>query len=1194
MAQLSERDRGLIQNKIDELTKNNTQLQESITEGLREVNNLTLFDISSKKFVDEKHAHIYSLEEERRLLTGKTIIAPVQENAFQITTTEPNTTVSINDGRFTAKKNNIPFVDVPIMSSRAFIVSKSVGPNFEIWTRDRHGSSTSEKNVPQTYRIHSGNNRLKVKVDNVEKEIIVVDTDTLSSQSDGTLTVDAAVLSAQVKLALNDAGFTDAECFYNTSILTFTIASGTVGPSSSVEVISANTTDDLSVLMKFTNNQVKVPGKYANNKLKVKIDNVEQQIEMIFDTRIPVSSSLGYALDDYSADWRQNFNDGPMFPATSNNGATIASMIQSKLREVAAGGYTSAECTYYLDSQKFIVYSGTFGVTSSVEFLPADDTNRDLLTYIGMNEPTDKKLNETSYETLLSLFEYLNQKTAIKCFSLNNPTYKCYSLISLNNVPISNVLVSLQTTSEYDNASLSGPRLYGNKLRVDTTNNHIDITDGTTVVKTIPTGLYSESELAELLQDTLNVGTVNKFTVQYKSKTATFIITAQTSVTFLFNTGANKSTSIATCIGFANFVDISGTSFTSNAVTFSGADFYSMTLIPQFVPFAYLNNEPPYYMDTVSQVESAALNAELAVIQSESVILNTLKNQLEVFNEANLNGWQSVAVYEQVCSSNSANISNYLLTVHSMYSAADAEYLNLLNEYNSAFLNSNNLQQLNANKAIMNLQPSSTIITTSQFTEGGTEALSFIISNPNNEKLYNVPNIECRYNSGKYLPVKNLSSLYSNNINIQLQEAVAFVIRTQMTNYVDQFAILRTVTDVKINVTSTYMSTVVYWSGGSEQDLYYDFTIYTTVKSIIDDIIINHTDYEVYFVSELWSRSKQKFTTYNGDQFSIKIGSGAIQSVTLAMTEGLSVSDSVPAIIANVGDTLTLSVNSEPNKTITFQTATTDGNQTASMIQQLVRLLSASNVENQYAYTNFICTYQGGLYYLISGSKGSASSVNVTGGSLQSALKLGMNETVGTGICSNNYFTTANEIVTMLSSITGVTVQNNLSFIKFISNDKIQIISNDLATNLGFYDDNLISDPIIELQNVPSSSLVRLNDMTIFNVLFNVNKGYEYQNINVTFNVMNDVKINDRLAIMTSRMNQIAIRLAQIPNRITQINSQLTPTLYNDRWNEVVKRLNKKTGSYYKVGEKQIEIITTQQSIVENNNKIAELQAMLG
>jgi len=66
-------------------------------------------------------------------------------------------------------------------------------------------------------------------------------------------------------------------------------------------------------------------------------------------------------------------------------------------------------------------------------------------------------------------------------------------------------------------------------------------------------------------------------------------------VTMYFNTGNNIATSIATYIGFQNTSDVTGASFTSNPVSFSGADFFSMARIPQFVPMSWFNNQPPFY-----------------------------------------------------------------------------------------------------------------------------------------------------------------------------------------------------------------------------------------------------------------------------------------------------------------------------------------------------------------------------------------------------------------------------------------------------------------------------------------------------------------------------------------------------------------------------------------------------------------------
>ena len=73
MAQLTERDKALLQNDIDKIKDDNEVLQEGIDSDTRDLNNLVLYDIPSKKFVDELHFSIFQLEEELRILTGKTI-----------------------------------------------------------------------------------------------------------------------------------------------------------------------------------------------------------------------------------------------------------------------------------------------------------------------------------------------------------------------------------------------------------------------------------------------------------------------------------------------------------------------------------------------------------------------------------------------------------------------------------------------------------------------------------------------------------------------------------------------------------------------------------------------------------------------------------------------------------------------------------------------------------------------------------------------------------------------------------------------------------------------------------------------------------------------------------------------------------------------------------------------------------------
>jgi hypothetical protein len=1960
MASLTERDRGLLINKITDLQNSNAQLQDGIETDLREVNDLTLFDIPYKKNLDEKHYNIYAYEEEWRLMTGRTVIGPVQEDAFWITAPESNVVLQIRDGRFIAWKNTVEMINIPIIPYRGYVVGSACGPNFDIWTRDRYGSSTSAPNVPQSYRLHEGNNKFKAIINGVTYEVNIFDNDTIQANN-GILIVDPYVLSSSIGQAfsnvrVNDVAVLDnVQCLYNPIRQTFTLISNTVGPTSTVQVITT-APDEIAYLMKF-DNQTMVPGRYANNKLKVSIDGEIQTIELIFDVRIPIYSPvLGYALDDFSADWRWDFSKGPMFPAQADNGRKIASMIQNKLRE-HSNGYQKSECFFYTDSDKFVVYSGTFGPTSSVDILPADDTLRDLAPFIGMNGITESRKNEVAYTTLADLFSYLNSYTNLACTLLQNPTRSCYSLLSLvRNISLSAQNFKLQTTNEYDRASLEQSRLYSSKLTVDDTNNKIDLNEGNgEIVRLIPHGDYSEFDLASTIQDALNVGAVT-YTVTYKQSTKVFKIQASTSVTMLFNTGLNKPHAITTYIGFTNTSNQSGTSFTGNSVSFAGIDFFSMAEIPQLVPKSYFNNLPPYYMDR-SMGELNWLNVLLILLGAEnnpgSDVLSLLENQTSFNNEAYLNQWEAIAALELQAEIDQHEALRQEIELYSRISTSDTNYLQKVAALNNSVANINSLQSFAAHASILNLRQSSSVFAYGVDFEESYDGigtfpdplvhipplpkhypLGITIPVVNDDRIYDQPSPEFRYADNKYIPMHAIAPLYNSNATFNLFKQLAFSIqsnkvampgyaisgvdsddlftisqssdtaatmlsttahpydlsvadvitvsvdgttsqtstviansayvlgtddlsdgvftitpnndtvdyydgadhsivlssniykgpafRTELesklqaespgTNFTvgwaaDQITINATsheiailnenssivnrsgpgpyvielqalrvhaaieyvsdctrvrnvtkaetytilsfggvgnedrifaqavtypsLTDVfevdykftvttvqykfvsgpnasvsagkmmgfmsdvsgllvtgavrnvyvqtninndfsvaingapsgllaisqgnytdisiasalqtsintalgsvvavsviasKINVStiirgtgssisktigvhdllrSVYLSSAVpvagsgdvadithvtsvevankisssfvgligssesnkvrattastlgqlssigfvlnpfaltvglldhprgqeqdnklcvtvdgvdavislatsssqiagslvaadmqtklravgsggfvnskafynsfdaphqfklvsgslgvlstvfvtqttivvnatnnkidfeettavqltatvasglyngltlstairdalnaapghasfysvsfntitkqmtltsdgsggdglftlrfgtgtnilqsiattigfykvdrtgglfyasdavvklqqaffelnfdvqtnqpghtiydsrltltdvditstvYWGVGlSVDDFNYVFANYPTVKSLIDALRVEQLDYTINVQSELWSRYPEKYIVYDDDEFKVKIGSGATQTVVFVMTSGQSFSNSDPDEVASISDTLTLSLNGETNKTVTMPIATINGEHTAYMIQMLVRVLIADNVENQPAYTNFTCTYQGSKYYLVSGTLGTGSSVQVISGSLKTKLKLGTNETNGTGDAVNNYFTTYTEIQTKLSTIVGLTVTNDSTYIKLTSSDKIEIISTSLATRLGFFADNLEIDPEVALADVACTSLQRTLDPSdgippytyihvpihihapiSFSVLslspgvlntsalytmqtgdvvqvysttalptpllpstdyyvikqvlppftriglantmldafwgiqidyldtgsgfhsiqpsllpYAVNRGYENRgDITATYDIIDDSLINTRRPVVVTRIANVATRQTQISTRESEIIAALTVPLYLDRWNEVKKRLNKKTGPYFKVGEKEKGIDRSQQQIVDNNATIAEIQAML-
>jgi hypothetical protein len=1496
MAMLSERDKSLLQDEIDKLISNTKSLQESIDSDFLEINNLMLTDISSKKFVDEKHLQIYELEEELRLCTGKTVIGAVEEDAFEISTNEPNVKVFVTDGRFIAKKNDISIVDVPIIDSRAYILSSVAGPNFDIWTRDRYGSATSQFNVPDSYIIHEGNNKIKIVIDGIEKTIQIISPDILEV-SNGSLTVDASILASNLSLSLNE-NFENARCYYHTINKCFTIVSGSIGPNSTVQILVGIDSDDIARQMKFST-QVNIPGRYANNKLTVVIDKLEKEIEITFDMRIPITSSLGQVIDDYSADWKTNF-DGPMFPAETNNGKKVATLIQTKLREIGEGGFKTAECMYFSSSNKFLISSGTFGETSSIEVKPNSDSNRDLAPFLGLLQPTDVKNNEKSYNTLQELYNYLNSKTVISCTNLQNPHFKCYSLLTIENgVLLSNIPYVLQTTSEYDKASILEPRLYSGKLKIDSSNDKIDTSEGT---RTLQHGSFSEGELCEIIQSALNVGTT-LFTVSYKKNTKNFEITASASVTLLFNTGNNKSKSIATYIGFLNTSDLIGTTFTGGPISFSGIDFFSMAEIPQLVPMTYFGNKPPYYFDSAVKSERDLLNAELILLNTEDNsggLINNIKTQTDIYNESNIIALENVLT-EELTFINSLMIAiQKLMSNYSIISTTDSIYTNLVTAYNNAETAKNKINAcIASHNYLLNLRSSSkTFIFGTEFTTGGEESLNISFPQSNGDRLYNLTPIEFKYADNKYIPMKNLDTIYDNNSSFKMFLQQAFKIKsnvsaisgysmsatdanglfnitsikskvnvtidgdakiislnlgtnlngqsvsndiqsklqiigtggftnakcywnrfdcvnrfkivsgttglsstveisdevievnalnnkfyfedshTQVTNqsigtgngttaaysgtlnpriipssvsisatvdgvvrtvtdngsgilsgyvtgssnvinyltgsytftfagnvdisstititykyytlklatianglynglgfatavqnslnatssgytctysaitnkltltstqpyfnlrfntdpstatiilgfnnqdkigslsYVSDNDIVlsavaelnystptndtgHVITDTKITITDTFISSKVYWSTGNIEHFHYDFSVYSNIKSLID-VIKNDftTEYDISIgKATLWSRKKEKFQINNGEQFQIRVNNGSIQSVNFNLSRAQLSSGSNAQVVAVSGDTLTLSLNGEISRTITFPTPTSTGLETAAMIQSLVRSLIASNSENQLAYSNFICTYSSN-YILTNGIYGSGSFINISGGTLSSKLSL-TGSSNGSGPISNNMAVTAAQLVAVLV-FPGVTISSDELFLKIQANnadEKLEIISNSLSNRIGFYNENLISEPSNEYTTVNCNSLINITDETISSD-FIVNKGYENRgNITAIFYITDNIRLNSRLTDIIERKNYLSTRQSQITSRLSAINSVLSITNYSNRWIEVMKRLNKKTGSYFKVGDKQLAILRTQQSIIENNNKIAELKAMLG
>lgn len=1718
---LSERDRGLLKNKVDELEKENQQLDSSVESDQTGINDLLLLDVPYKKLVDEKHYNIYAFEEELRLLIGRTIIGPVEEDSFWITApNEPGIFIQIRDGRFIATKNNVAIVDVPIIPYRGYVVSSSRGPTFNVWTRDRYGSTTSDVNVPQIYTIFANNNYIKIKIDGTLYELKVI-SDEILEASNGRFVCDPFVLASQITTAFEETNANGSQCIYNQSRQIFTVVSNTAIPQSSAEVIVETTDEEeLSFAMKFAN-QTMLSGRYANHKLKISIDGVTETIELSNEIRqAEYSSYLGYTIDEFSSNWLWDFSDAALQPSTVNNGQYVATLIQNKLRE-KSGGFKQAEVLYYIDSDTFVIYSGSFGESSSVDILQADDTNRDLALTIGMDNITDRKSNERSYVTVQELYDFLNNNTNIVCTRMSNSSKSCYSLMSiLTPLTISDQNFILQTTSEYDKASLSSPRLYGNKLTIDDSNDKIEVIDGGAYFeKTIPHDTYSEYDLAEAMQDILNDGSSNEYTVIYKQKWKKFIIRVNNSVTFLFASGSKVYRSITTYIGFQNNVNLSGTEFISNRVSFSGSDFFSMAEIPQLVPMTWFFNQPPFYTDYLYG-ECNWLNILKVLLEAENNTgidaLDLLKNQIAFNNEAYLDHWERIAIQELEIETNQYESLRQEIAFYSRISTTDQEYLNKVAALNSSIANRNSLMLFENHASIMNIRQAQKV-----YTETYPDPLILTIPVVNNDKIYNLPAPEIRYADGKLLLMKSyvsnslIAELYANSVKFELFSMSAFkiqymyngisgfavsgvdpdnlfnILRSEDTpatmlstkyepydlstanqisvsvdntaiqvatisasaayiestsdivgsilvqlNVNDKFSIAvnglttnvvvpaasyslvslanqlqtsinllltdavfasvsglrikistqiqglmatislvagiddflqtvyldiaipvsgsgdvfniesvssveicnkinasinglicnsegskirvttesnlgqlssvfftvnsftittgltmtpfgedadnklginidgldgiidlntsilpisgidvaadvqdkmwligftgthtffnrfdypncfkivsntygpsssvtisektivvnytnnridfeetsgplvatisdgkyngstlanaikialdsvgistytvtydygsnkltiisngvggifnlrfqtgiyssntaasimgfykidkigsliytsdaniktrscfrelkydmqtnivgKNIIDARLTVTSTYISSTLYWSGGNVEDFRYYFNDYLNIKDLTDSMIFDNPAYSIVLVSQLWSRHFESFRIFNNDKFKVTLGNNAQQVVTFNLTKGYSRSDNSPDTTTFSGDTLILRVNNEVAQTITMPFSTYNGEHTAQTIQLVVRTLTASNVINQPAYTEFVCAYDG-LYYLYSGTSGTSSAVSVIGGTLATKLKLGSNEVQGTGDVVNNYFTTAEEIIAKLT-LTGITVSKDCGYLKLLADtdESITIESTGLTDRLGFFDDNLSIDPVIYFADTRTNSIKsNSNNQTLFihssftfNVtlseLVNVNSGYRIKtndvvrvcstlslpdpllpnvdyyaievsdtqiklatsldgsaitftsfgagthtmipntdqvhvlrkyemgrtNLTVTYNITDNSLIDSRRLIVDARKTTIDTRLSQISSRAADIiGNDLTVDLYTDRWNEVKKRLNKKDGTYFKVGEKQQGTERTQNKINENINKINEINEIL-
>lgn len=821
----------------------NQQIEESSNTISTEIAKLLLIDTPFKKQLDPIHVKIFEFEEELRYLNGTSIINPLQETCFSIYNESGNLSrLIINNGRLSITENGSDIVNIPLYPVRGFSRSQQAGKNFNIWSRDRYGSTTSKKHVSTFFTINDTHRKLKVRFDGtLDTQIdmaniinIIQDEETLvvitsGSETDVTLSqkpvtiysetislvsgeiitnlvrdtdytinyttgliefltdippdneiiasyhnevqLEASAIASTIQLLLQQSNelLPNVACIFNESIKTFTIVSSHAGPTASVEVIEASDSDMLTMLG--FDEQFKIQGKYQNNLLHVKIDGEDAEIKIADFRECFEDDERGFNNDDLGFDWTGSLSTplgfigsdrvGPLFCSGIDNGKDVARSIEAQLRIIGTGGFKDASVHYFSDSETFIIYSGTMGISSSVEVLEASDTNRDVRALLGFDPPQEQRGNEEYYSTLEVLYNKLESVPNIKVYGLVDGDILSHSILytKLEGVRINNDFqyYDIKTTKIYDNGSRGLPTLYPNgKLTINSLNDKIDFWETTNVEKnaTIAHGIYdSEADVAVAIADALNTATGSQnYTCTYTQQKKFVVAKQSGNFALLWNTGMNSLYSIGNYIGFSVLSDNIGSgSYTSSIVSFQMTDYFYPSFVNQF------DGVPKVIDSTVD--EKSALYKEEEYLENETS-LSFLFRMLALVvydNEITITAWEDLAVLE-------------LLKVDQQYTAIfkhRGAYANHISEtdaifnqktiaYNNLLPNRSNLaDNLAYHNKLLNVTSNTKIfVAGADFTNGGTQNLN--ISVPVglfNNRIYNNPPPFVKYQSTlKHIP----------------------------------------------------------------------------------------------------------------------------------------------------------------------------------------------------------------------------------------------------------------------------------------------------------------------------------------------------------------------------------------------------------------------------------------------------------
>lgn len=420
----------------------------------------------------------------------------------------------------------------------------------------------------------------------------------------------------------------------------------------------------------------------------------------------------------------------------------------------------------------------------------------------------------------------------------------------------------------------------------------------------------------------------------------------------------------------------------------------------------------------------------------------------------------------------------------------------------------------------------------------------------------------------------------------------------------------------RLTVTDTNFVSRIYWSdhgSGDRLDLNVDMTVAptNTITGLIEEIITDPSYTVGYSPAFLLGRVVGPFRVEDNDTLEIIANGGTTQTLTLLAGHAKITSGENPVTRVDSG-TLSLTMNyyglSTPytfSINISKQLTPQD---IAAKIQQEVRATTHPNAVFQAALSFFKCEVDFlGRYVLTSGFGGTMSGIIVNNTQTAVDLKI-VGAAVGSGNISNSCDLSVSDLVTLLNStFTGVVASAEtfdsitycLKLTSTVSDNTSRIqVSGSLADKIGFdIDHNSESYPFEDLETVSSVSLRNISSEEIKSPVppFAVTRGWDTSkgDIAIFYQTIDDSKIQIREDIIATRLSTINTRKPQITARVIQINSELTPALYTARKNKVQIRLNKKTGSYIKVGDKLNQQDNNQNMINSNNELISNINAIL-